>query len=141
MRRPAATSGRIECFCASVPASRMASAPRTALLKCGPGTGPRPNSSNRTPASVYEPPSPPYSVGMIMPSQPVATNFDQGSDGAVCPVADISSKTSLGYSVSTNRRTAVFSISCSSVRDKSIVYGSCAGTSVAAQSGKSVQRK
>ena len=117
---PRAMRGSQSRFCCSVPPSRMARADRTADVRCGPGAGPRPSSSKRTPASVKEPPSPPYSSGMRMPSQPVAASCPQGSRGVVSSGEAICKSTSLGYSCDTRRRAAAFSISCSGVRERSI---------------------
>jgi len=58
--------------CGALAASNTARAPSTPELKNGPGTGPRPNSSNNTPASVSVLSLPPYSAGTRMPGQPTS---------------------------------------------------------------------
>ena len=72
---PLATRGRMARRCSGLPASSTVKAPSTPELKNGPGTGPRPSSSNSTPASVSELSLPPYSAGTSMPGQPSSDAF------------------------------------------------------------------
>src|SRR5262245_54904475 len=118
---PRATAGRIARRCVSLPASRIVSAPSTPELKKGPGTGPRPSSSNSTAASVSELSLPPYSAGTRMPGQPASTALRQRSGTRLDSWRCKPTSKWVGASRSTNVRAAARSISCDSVRARSML--------------------
>src|SRR6185369_15886128 len=116
---PRATRGRIARRWASVAASSTVRAPSTPELKNGPGTGPRPSSSNRTAASVSELSLPPYSAGMRMPGQPRPEALRHSSGVRLTSPRWAATIACRGASRSTKLRADARSSSCGSVSDRS----------------------
>ena len=95
---PSATSGRILCFCSSDAVSSIIEAPNIPDEKYGPGRGPVPSASNKTPALVRLLPTPPYSSGIIIPIHPISTTFFHSSSVMPVPVSCKTWTTSFGAS-------------------------------------------
>ena len=69
---PEASEGTYRCFCCSVPAARINSAPRQMDEANGTGAKARPNSSAITHSSKYPAPVPPYASGMAADRKPTS---------------------------------------------------------------------
>ena len=69
---PEASEGTYRCFCCSVPAARINSAPRQMDDANGTGARARPNSSAITHSSRYPAPVPPYASGMAADRKPTS---------------------------------------------------------------------
>ncbi len=118
---PEASLGSHAFFCASVPASSMASPPRSTVEKKGPGTTARPISSIRTTRSTMPSPIPPCSSGTMSPSHPCSASFFQRS-GVMPSGPSMSLRTvSELHSLSKNFRAVLRRSSCSSLNPKFMV--------------------
>src|SRR6266545_2254046 len=90
-------------------------------LNSGPGTGPRPNSSNTTAQSVALTSAPPNCSGSIMPSQPISAAFFTSCGWYVCLFLYHWVIWCAGTSALTKSAATFLNISWVSVRLKSMV--------------------
>src|SRR4030042_3684868 len=121
MSLPLAIPDKNSCFCSSVPAAIIASPLSTTVEKNGPGTTLYPIASSRTPKSRKLPLPPPYFSGNGNPIHPSSAIFCHNSGEKPLSLSSSCLTSCLGHSFCRKSRAEVFSISCSSLRPKSIL--------------------
>src|SRR5215469_10317991 len=118
-RSPAASFGRYAWRRASLPWS-SATPPSTTVEKNGPGRTTRPISSSTTTRSTKSSPAPPYCSGRMSPIQPrSAMRFQRSSVKPTSSSIILRTKV-MGASLVRKSRAELRSISCSSLKPKSI---------------------
>src|SRR5262249_38757186 len=118
-RSPVASLGRYACRMASPPSS-SATPPRPTVEKNGPGSTPRPISSSTTTRSTKSSPAPPYCSGRMSPIQPrSAIRFQRSAVNPTSSSIILRTKV-MGASLPRKSRAELRSISCSSLKPKSI---------------------
>ena len=115
---PAAMRGSHEAFCASDPPASSTPVETTELAKWGDGTRLRPNSSYTTTASSRAIPEPLYASGTIMPVSPMEVSWDQKPSSY--PLGSFSRDRTESAMSAQRLRTAVLSMSCSSLKSRSM---------------------
>src|SRR5580704_928628 len=123
---PPAIAGSHFCFCASLPASRIASAARYTVEENGTGASARPISSAITQSSRCPAPAPPNSSGIATPRKPISARpFHSARSYGSLPSSTV--RTAFGGHFSArNFRASSRSCFCSSEKSKFMAcYSAC----------------